>query len=140
MPAFDPRLFSSAAGLRLKERGRGRVRTVLTSPSAAALMRLGRRPLAAQPLPGRLAFLFPEHRLKSLNAGRDRTLILARVLENGGFKDVAWARRRYGPAALRRFLAEDGARLVSRRSLGLWRLIYRVRPRPTPAWRKGYWP
>jgi hypothetical protein len=94
------------------------------------------RPLSVQPLPRRLAPLFPEYDIAALNAGRDRTLVLARVLESGGRADVDWAFRRYSRAELAAFIREDGARLLSPRSLRLWSLVLKVKPGKLPEWRK----
>ncbi|HVA66584.1 MAG TPA: hypothetical protein VNK24_06635 [Elusimicrobiota bacterium] len=104
----------------------------------SAVAALERRPLARAPLPRRLQALFPEYLLQDLNAGRDKTLVLSRVLENGTAKDAAWARRRYGRAAVAEFLREDGARLLSPRSLRLWSLRYGAAPKPLADWRRGY--
>ncbi|MDE1976875.1 MAG: helix-turn-helix domain-containing protein [Elusimicrobia bacterium] len=104
----------------------------------SAVAALERRPLARAPLPQRLGPLFPEHRLQDLNAGRDKILVLSRVLESGTAKDAAWAERRYGRRAVIRFLEEDGARLLGPRSLRLWSLRYGAAPKPLPDWRRGY--
>ncbi|MFH1726168.1 MAG: helix-turn-helix domain-containing protein [Elusimicrobiota bacterium] len=107
-----------------------------------AVERLGRDPLFAQPVPARLQPLFPEYRVGDLNAGRDRVMILARVLEGGGRSDMKWLLRRYGRKDIARFLEEDGSRLLSARALRLWALFFRVRPRPVPSWRRAAnpWP
>ncbi|MBI3297458.1 MAG: hypothetical protein HYZ75_04805 [Elusimicrobia bacterium] len=92
-----------------------------------------------QPLPAALAPLFPEYSLRSLNAGTDRDLVLARVVESGGEKAVAWALRRYGRPAVRSFVRRRGSSL-SPRSLAFWESFLGVRALPGPAWRKeGPW-
>lgn len=98
------------------------------------------RPLTAQPLPRKLEPLFPEYDLSALNAGRDKTLIISRVLESGGRAENAWAFKRYGRAGLAAFLRADGARLLGARSLRFWALILGVTPAALPRWRKtGTW-
>ena len=104
---------------------------------AEEVRRAASRPLSVQPLPRGLAPLFPEHDISALNAGRDRTLVLARVLENGGRADVVWAFRRYSRAELVAFIKEDGARLLGPRSLRFWSLVLKVKPGELPAWRKS---
>lgn len=100
-----------------------------------AVARLARDPLAAWPVPERLKPLFPEYAVSDLNAGRDRVLIASRVLELGGERDVSWLLKRYGRSAIARFLREDGARLLSPRSLRLWSLCFKARPQAPPSWR-----
>ena len=89
----------------------------------------------AQPVPARLQRFFPEYEVSKLNAGRDRTLILSRVLERGGEADVRWLLKRFRREDVVRFIEEDGVRLLSRRSLRLWALVFRAAPKPPPAWR-----
>lgn len=57
--------------------------------------------VAGQRVPRRLQRLLQEYDTRELHAGRDRGLLLARVLDRGGFDDVAWAMRRYGRASVR---------------------------------------
>ncbi len=97
--------------------------------------RLSRSPMTAQPVPSRLQRLFPEHDMARLNAGRDRDLILSRVLEAGSLEDAKWAFQRYGAPAIARFLEAEGSRQLPPRSLRLWSLYLGVRPRPAPPWR-----
>ncbi len=97
-------------------------------------------PLAVQPLPKRLGPLFPEYDISGLNAGRDKTLVIARVLENGGRNDIDWAFKRYGREELAKFLREDGSRLLGSHSLRLWSLVLKTEPKAVPAWRNsGTW-
>jgi len=99
--------------------------------------RLALTPPAVQPLPGKLERLFPEYELSKLNAGTDKTLIISRILERGGMEEVNWAFRRYGRKTLSGFIREDGARLLGRRSLGLWSLVLKTKADPAPPWRAG---
>ncbi|PIU17967.1 MAG: hypothetical protein COT18_11530 [Elusimicrobia bacterium CG08_land_8_20_14_0_20_59_10] len=98
-------------------------------------------PLAVQPLPKKLGPLFPEHDISKLNAGRDKTLVISRVLENGGLAEIKWAFKRYSRGELSAFVVEEGGRLLGARSLRLWSLVLGVKPKPVPAWRNsGIWP
>ncbi len=101
----------------------------------AAVERLARAPLAAQPLPGRLQPLLPEYEPKALNAGKDSVLIISRVLEGGGREDVRWLLKRYSRQAIRRVIEEEGSRLLSPQSRKLWSLVFKATPRPLAAWR-----
>ena len=107
---------------------------------AAEVEKAALRPRTAQPLPKKLSPLFPEYDISALNAGRDRTLVIARVLESGGREEIDWAFKRYGRAELSSFVREDGARLLGARSLRLWSLVLGAAPGPLPEWRKsGTW-
>lgn len=98
---------------------------------------LARSPASAQPIPARLQPLLPEYDVSRLNAGRDRTLVISRILERGGLDDVRWLLRRLPRKAVARFIEEDGARLLSRRSLRLWSLFFEAVPKALPKWRTG---
>lgn len=102
-----------------------------------SVQRLAEFPLCVHPLPQRLLPLFPEYELPQLNAGRDKVLIFSRILENGGRKDLCWMLGRYPREDIRRFLRNDGSRLLSERSLRLWSLFFKTKPIPIPAWRKA---
>ncbi|OGS28671.1 MAG: hypothetical protein A2218_09855 [Elusimicrobia bacterium RIFOXYA2_FULL_53_38] len=107
---------------------------------AAEVENMARRPLAVQPLPKRLGPLFPEYDISKINAGRDKTLVISRVLENGGLDEIKWAFKRYSRGELSDFIKEDGGRLLGSRSLRLWSLVLGVMPKPVTAWRNaGIW-
>lgn len=103
----------------------------------AAVERLVGAPRSPQPIPARLAPLFPEYDLSTLNVGRDRSLIVTRVLDRGASVEVRWLLRRLPRAGIARSIQEEGARLMSPRSLRLWSLCFGVRPKPLPAWRSA---
>ncbi|HAF95066.1 MAG: hypothetical protein A2X34_08505 [Elusimicrobia bacterium GWC2_51_8] len=108
---------------------------------AAKVKQTARSPLAVQPLPKRLGPLFPEYEISQLNAGRDKTLVISRVLENGGQGEIKWIFKRYGRGELSTFIEADGTRLLGSRSLRLWSLVLGANPKPVPAWRNaGIWP
>lgn len=102
----------------------------------AAVDGLARAPLAAQPLPGRLKPLFPEYEPGRLNAGKDSVLVIARVLESGSREDLRWLMNRYPAPQIRRTVETEASRLLSTRSRRLWSLVFKVVPRPLPAWRR----
>jgi len=108
---------------------------------AEEVERLARQPLAVQPLPKRLSPLFPEYDISKINAGKDKMLVISRVLENGGLNEIKWAFKRYARQELSEFIKEDGARLLGSRSLRLWSLVLGAKPKPVPAWRNtATWP
>ncbi len=102
-----------------------------------AVENLARAPLAAQPLPRGLKPLFPEYDPKALNAGKDKALVITRVLESGGRKDLRWLLKRYPRREIQRTLAEEGNRLLSARSRRLWSLVFKTTPRALPSWRRA---
>lgn len=107
---------------------------------AAEVEKTARSPLAVQPLPKRLGPLFPEYEISKINAGRDKTLVISRVLENGGLDEIKWVFKRYSRGELSNFIEEDGGRLLGARSLRLWSLVLGTHPKPVPAWRNaGIW-
>lgn len=85
-------------------------------------------PTYRQPLPKALERLFPEYDVRDLNAGRHRALVVSRVLEEGTLSDLRWMVRRYGWAGVKKVLEEDGGRLLTLRTLNLWRRVFRSRP------------
>lgn len=93
-------------------------------------------PSGVQPLPGNLAPLFPEYEISALDAGRDKVLVLGRVLESGDRVAAAWAFKRYGRKKLAAFVEKDGSRLLGARSLAFWGLVLGVKPVAVPAWRR----
>ena len=100
-----------------------------------AVTRLVRTPPQAQPLPRRLQALFPEYDVSRLNAGKDQTVVIARILDTGGAEDLRWLLRRYTRGQLARFIRENGARRLGPRSRRLWSIYLGVRPRPAPDWK-----
>lgn len=106
----------------------------------AEVEKAAKRPPAVQPLPKKLAPLFPEYDISRINAGRDKTLVIARVLESGGQGEIKWLFKRYSRGELSGFIKEDGIRLLNPRSLRLWSLVLKAKPKPAPAWRNtGTW-
>ena len=108
--------------------------------NAAEVENAARSPLAVQPLPKKLGPLFPEYDIAKINAGRDKTLVISRVLENGGLDEIKWAFERYSRGELSAFVVEDGGRLLGSRSLRLWSLVLGAKPKPVQTWRdSGIW-
>jgi len=87
---------------------------------------LGTRPLTRQPVPQKLQCLFPEYGVKNLNVGRDRVLILSRVLELGTLADIQWLLRRFSNSELKDTLKQDGVRILSKRAWNFWRLFFQL--------------
>lgn len=64
---------------------------------------------------------------------RDVDYLMARVLEFGTLRDVAWLLRRYGPRAVHRFLRDSAHPELSRRTVQFWRSYFRAKDE---TWRK----
>jgi hypothetical protein len=105
---------------------------------AAAVDRAAAAPSGVQPLPASLAPLFPEYDLPSLDAGRDKVLVLGRVLQAGGRAAAAWAFNRYGRRELATFVEAEGSRLLEPRPLAFWSLVLGVKARPAASLRRRY--
>jgi hypothetical protein len=82
-------------------------------------------------LPGRFQVFFPEFRVGALNPGKERVLIVSRLLEQGGVADIRWLVHTYGAKGIRQVVSEEGNRLLSRRTLHFWSLLFGVPPRPS---------
>ena len=100
-----------------------------------SVQRLAHHPLSPQPIPKRLQSLLPEYDISKLNAGKDKIILISRILENGNKEDLRWLMRRYLSVELTAFLQDDGARLLSPRALRLWSLYFQVKIHPMPSWR-----
>lgn len=101
--------------------------------------RLKDAPAQAQPLPGSFQPFFPDYSVRDLNAGRDWTTVLSRLLEQGGRKEIGWVLRRYRKREIVRFLATDGARLLSPRTLNFCALYFKTQVPRLPTWRRHGW-
>lgn len=90
------------------------------------IKKLRQTPLFTHPLPSTLTILFPEYPLSSLNAGKDRKLIIARILENGSLSQLRWLFKKYKKRDIVKTFKEDGARLLSQKSCALWAHYFHV--------------
>jgi len=89
------------------------------------------------PIPKRLGILFPDYRLKDLNAGRDRILLMARILEQGNQFEIGWLLRRFPKNEFIAFLRENGSLRLSAKALRFWCLYFGVDVSAESAvWRK----
>lgn len=88
---------------------------------------IGGRYLVAVPrrkrLPRSLGWLFPEHDLETLDALRDRRLVLSRILERGRMVDVEWCFRTYGLEGIRDFFHSGYHPEISPRTERFWRVV-----------------
>lgn len=68
--------------------------------------------------------LFWDFRPECLRLGRDRDLIIGRVLSEGNWEQIQWLRRELGDSPLRCWLLKSKGRILSRRQLCFWGLIF----------------
>jgi len=60
---------------------------------------------------------------ESIDADRDRRLILERVMTRGTWDAMCWLRQRYSAGEIAEFLRSDAARNLSPRDVAYWSLI-----------------
>lgn len=85
-------------------------------------------------LPTILRPLFWDHDASKLALDRDRDLILARVLGEGGWAQTRALRSRLGDEAIRDWLVRHRGRGLSPRRIRFWELLLRLPRRQTDAW------
>ncbi len=84
-------------------------------------------------LPRSLAWLFPEHQLGRIDARRDASLVLTRVLERGRMIDVEWCIRRYGLEGIREFFRAAPHPEISARTARFWRVVLKEKEETWPS-------
>ncbi|MEK7477636.1 MAG: hypothetical protein AAB152_18610 [Candidatus Coatesbacteria bacterium] len=82
-----------------------------------------------RPIPRSAQTLFPEYRLARLHPFHDGSLIIPRIMEQGGREELMWMMRQYDSRALRRWLAAEGWKLTPR-AARFWSWWFRVPPPP----------
>jgi hypothetical protein len=78
-------------------------------------------------LPRSLAWLFPEADPSAIEVDRDARYVLARVLEFGRMRDVAWCVRHYGYDRIHTFFRSEGDPSLTPKTVALWRLVLDAR-------------
>lgn len=94
-------------------------------------------PMRTQPIPARFEYLFPEYDIAKLNVGKDRVVIISRILEYGNAKELGWLKTRYSLNEIKSFVKNNASRLLTARSLNFWALYYNVTPKKS-SWRQNY--
>jgi hypothetical protein len=84
-------------------------------------------------LPRSLAWLFPEYELSRIDARRDASLVLTRVLERGRMVDVEWCIRRYGLEGIRGFFRAAPHPEISARTARFWRVVLKEEEETWPS-------
>jgi hypothetical protein len=89
-------------------------------------------------LPGHVRRHFPDG-AGDLAEPAQRSAAIARLLEDGDRRDLAWLVATVGPEAVRAWIGTHGARRLSRRSRSFWSLAAGVPCESSPA-AEALWP
>lgn len=94
-------------------------------------------------LPERLRPFFWDYRFSQLSLGKDRDLIIRRLLSNGSWEAVSWLRRRVGDPEIRAWLISHRGRGLSPRQLRFWEVLLELPSRQVSQWvrnaKNGVW-
>ncbi len=71
-------------------------------------------------LPELLRCLFPGYELESLSLPRDSDLVMLHVLTRGGKEHLRWLVRRFGDAAIRRWILKHRGRGLTIKQMSAW--------------------
>ncbi len=77
-------------------------------------------------LPSTAAPFFQEYTFTKLNAEKDASLIIERLLAYGNRAELRWMFERYGHARVKEWLAESGARRLPKRRYHMWCVLLDV--------------
>jgi hypothetical protein len=84
--------------------------------------------------------LFPHYEEEDLDLQRSRSLILARLLEEGDGADLAWLTASLPEVEIAEWLTRHGGRQLSRRSREFWRVVLGCDPGPVHPEAQALWP
>jgi hypothetical protein len=84
--------------------------------------------------------LFPHYEDEALDLQRNRSLILARLLEDGDGADLAWLTANLPEAEIADWFGLHGGRQLSARSRELWRILLGRGPGPVHPEARSLWP
>lgn len=91
-------------------------------------------------LPAAARRLFSGYDAERLDPVADRSLILARLLEDGDGADLAWLTAQIPEPEIAAWLVRHGGRQLSRRSRAFWAAVLGVQPGPTVVVSDALWP
>lgn len=84
--------------------------------------------------------LFSGHDVRALELPADRSLILARLLEDGDGADLAWLTSMVPEAEIAGWFSRHGGRQLSRRSRAFWSVVLGTAPGPEAEAAGALWP
>ena len=93
-------------------------------------------------LPPRVARLFHNYAVRTIDAERDRQLVILTVLAYGEWEDIQWLFRTYGWDAVRDVVARDlqTVRSLPPSVLNLWSIVFWGKPLRPPEPRERWAP
>jgi hypothetical protein len=91
-------------------------------------------------IPPAVLRLFPHHPVESLLTPEGRSLLIARLLEDGDRQDLAWMWSVIDPSEVRAWFEARGGRQLSRRSRTFWEVLLGLTHRPSPTPAEELWP
>ena len=91
-------------------------------------------------LPSGVRRLFPHYEEKDLDLRHSRSLILARLLEDGDGADLAWLTANVPEEEIGEWFGLHGGRQLSARSRELWRVVLGREPGPVHPEASALWP
>lgn len=89
-------------------------------------------------MPETLRWLFWETAFDSLDVHRDKSYVLARILEMGRLTDVRWALETYGLETIHQFFREVGHTEISPKTMVFWKAFFKAEDESwasPPSWR-----
>lgn len=93
----------------------------MTTPSSTSA-----DPVIADRLPSSLLPALQEYDGRARDLERDALVIIERALEHGDSDALKWLFGRYGESRIREIVADRGARHLSPRAFGFWRIVLEV--------------
>lgn len=84
--------------------------------------------------------LFPGVDPGDLASEQGRSLLIARLLEDGDGADLTWLASAVSEAGLADWFARHGGRLLSRRSRSFWEIVLGRSPGPSSPAAEALWP
>ncbi len=87
-------------------------------------------------LPQSLREFFWDYRFDQLSWGRDRDLVIRRLLTVGSWDSILWLRRQIGDAALRDWIIARRGRGLTARQLRFWALVLNLPQKQIDVWVK----
>ena len=91
-------------------------------------------------LPAGTRRLFPHYEAEALDPVRDRSLLLARLLEDGDGTDLAWLAGAMPEPEIGEWFGRHGGRQLSTRSREFWRVVLGREPGPALPETRALWP
>jgi hypothetical protein len=90
--------------------------------------------LAKNQLPADATWLFPEYEFESMNLKDYQGVITERILKRGSWRQIQWLFLTFGEIGVENWVLNHGFRLLSKRSIALWRPALGIEEFKVPSW------